>query len=188
MSKVAKVFLVILGILMIIGGISCLFTPISTSLVLGYVVGLTMVFDAVARFIYWLQEKKKGLADGWMLTGAILSAVFGLFILNSAALQLGIDVFIVYYIACWLLLRGILSIIQAFRLRRLHKSADTVLLGTRWYIPLCIGILVCIFGILCLFKPVIMASVIGVFIGLGIIFTGADMITMATTPSTTSEK
>ena len=184
MSKVAKVFLVIFGILMIIGGISCMFTPVYMTLVLGYVVGLSMVFDAVARFIYWWQEKEKGLADGWMLTGAILSAVFGFFILNSAVLQLGIDVFIVYYIACWLVLRGIFAMIQAFKMRRVHKNMDTVLVGTRWYIPLCIGILSCVFGILCLFKPVIMASVIGVFIGLGIICTGAEMITLATTPDT----
>ena len=183
MSKVAKVFLVIFGILMIAGGISCLFTPVSMSMLLGYVVGLSMLFDAVSRFICWWQEKKNGFADGWMLTGAILSAVFGFFILNSAALQFGIDVFIVYYVACWLLLRGIIAIIQAFRMRRLHKSMDTILLGTRWYIPLCMGILACIFGILCLFKPLIMASVIGVFIGLGIIFAGADMITIATTPA-----
>ena len=182
MSKVAKVFLVIFGILMIIAGISCMFAPVSTSLVLGYVVGLTMLIDAVGRFINWWQAKKTGLADGWMLTGAILSAVFGFFILNSSVLQLGIDVFIVYYIACWLLLRGILAIIQAFKMRRLHKSRSTVLIGAQWYIPLCIGILACVFGVLCLFKPVVMASVIGVFIGLGIICTGADMITLATTP------
>ena len=181
MSKAAKVLSVIFGILMIIAGISCLFTPVSTSLALGYVVGLSMVIDAVGRFINWWLEKKNGLADGWMLAGAILSAVLGFFILNSAALQLSVDLFIVYYIACWLLFHGIFSIARAWKIRRLHKNWNTKMLGTHWYIPLCIGLLACVFGILCLFKPVIMASVIGIFIGLGIISAGANMITVVTT-------
>ncbi len=182
MKKAAKVFSVIFGILMIIAGVSCLFTPVSTSLALGYVVGLSMVFDAVGRFINWWQEKKNGLADGWMLAGAILSAVFGLFILNSLVLQLSVDIFIVYNIAIWLLFHGIFAIARAWKIRRLHKNWDTKMLGTHWYIPLCIGLLACVFGVLCLFKPVIMASIIGVFIGLGIISAGANMITLATTP------
>ena len=182
MKKVAKVLSVIFGVLMMIAGVSCLFTPVSTSLMLGYVVGLSMVFDAIGRFINWWQEKKNGLADGWMLAGAILSAVFGFFILNSAALQLSVDLFIVYYTACWLLFHGIFAIARAWKIRRLHKNWNTKMLGAHWYIPLCIGILSCVFGILCLFKPVIMASVIGVFIGLGIISAGANMITLATTP------
>ena len=182
MNKVAKFLSVIFGVLMIIAGVSCLFTPVSTSLMLGYVVGLSMVFDAIGRFINWWQEKKNGLADGWMLAGAILSAVFGFFILNSAALQLSVDLFIVYYTACWLLFHGIFAIARAWKIRRLHKNWNTKMLGAHWYIPLCIGIFACVFGILCLFKPVIMASVIGVFIGLGIISAGANMITLATTP------
>ena len=182
MKTVGKVFLVIFGILMIIGGVSCMFSPVSTSLMLGYIVGLSMVFDAVGRFIGWCQEKKEGVSDGWMLAGAILSAVFGFFILNSAVLQLSVDLFIVYYIACWLLLHGIFSIARAFKLRRLHKNLNTQILGSHWYLPLCIGILAGVFGILCMFKPVVMASIIGVFIGLGIISAGANMITIATMP------
>lgn len=181
MSKVVKVFSVIFGILMILAGISCLFSPVSTSLALGYIVGLSMVIDAVGRFIDWLQEKKNGLADGWMLAGAILSAVFGFFILNSAALQLSVDLFIVYYTACWLLFHGIFAIARAWKIRRIHKNWDTKILATHWYIPLCIGILTCVFGVLCLFKPLIMATVIGIFIGIGIIGVGANMITLATT-------
>ena len=181
MKKVVKVLLIIFGVLMIIGGFSCLFRPVSTSLLLGYAVGLTMVFDAVGRFINWWDEKKNGVADGWMLTGAILSAVFGIFILNSALLQLSVDAFIVYYVAVWLVLHGIFSVIRACKLHRLHKNLDTKVVGKHWYIPLCLGILLIVFGILCMFKPIIVASTIGVFIGLGIISAGANMITLATT-------
>ena len=56
------------------------------------------------------------------------------------------------------------------------------MLGTHWYLPLTLGILMCVFGILCMFKPIIMALTLGVFIGLGIITAGANLITLATTP------
>ena len=183
MKTVAKVLSIILGILMIISGLYCLFTPGLTYLMVGYIVGLSMVFDAIGRFVYWCQAKKEGQADGWMLIGAILSAVFGFFVLNSAALQLGVDAFIAYYIAIWLVCYGIIVIIRAWKIRRVHKNWDTKMLGKHWYTPLCLGILLCVFGILSLLNPTIIASAIGIYIGLGIISAGANMITLAMTPS-----
>jgi len=181
--KIAKVFAVILGALMIVCGIGCLFTPGMTYMMLGYVVGLSMVFDAIGRFVSWWQEKKAGEADGWMLAGAILSAVFGVLILNNTALQVGVDVFIAYYAAIWLVFGGIIDIVRAFKIRRLHKNFGTKKLGTHWYILLILGILLCVFGILSLLNPIVIAATIGVFIGLGIISAGANMITAATTPA-----
>ena len=182
MKGFAKVLSIIIGIIMIACGFYCLFNPGLTYLSVGYVVGLSMIIDAVGRFINWREEKKAGVADGWMLVGAILSAVLGFFVLNSAALQLGIDAFIVYYIAVWLLCYGIIVIVRAWQFRKLHKNLDTKMLGTHWFITLILGILLCVFGVLSMIKPLVMASTIGLFIGLGIISAGADMITLATTP------
>ena len=182
MKTFAKVLSVIAGILMIIGGLYCLFNPGATYLSIGYVVGFSMIMDAVGAFAVWHQARKVGFADGWMLTSAILSAVLGFFVLNSAVLQLGIDAFIVYYIAAWLVIHGIVVIVGAWRIRRMHKDWNTKMLGTHWYAPLLIGILLCVFGVLSFLKPVLLASTIGVFIGLGIISAGANMITLATLP------
>ena len=182
MKTFTKVLVVILGIFMIVGGIFCLFDPVSTSAAIGYVVGFSMVFDAIGLFIEWHVAKKAGLADGWMLTGAILSTVFGFLILNNTILQLSIDIFLAYYAAIWLVCLGILIIVRACKLRKLHKNWNTQMLGTHWYLPLILGILLCAFGILCIFKPLVMASVAGIFIGLGIVTSGANLITLATTP------
>ena len=182
MKAVVKILAVIFGILMIITGLYCIFNPDMATLSLGYAVGLSMVFDAIGNFAEWWQARKYNAADGWMLVGAILSAVFGFFVLNSAALQLSLDAFIVYYVAIWLVARGIISIVRAWKICRLHKNWNTKMLGTHWYLPLIIGILTAVFGILCLFKPLVMASVIGVFIGFGVLTAGANMITLAVTP------
>ena len=180
MKKAAKVLYVIFGILIIIGGIYCVFNPGLTYSTIGYVVGLSMVCDAIVRFVDWSQMRKVGAADGWMLAGAILSIVFGFYILNNAALQLGIDAFLAYFIAAWLFIQGIITMVRAGKLHKVNRAFKVV--GNRWYLPMLWGLLMSLFGILCMFKPLIMVSTVGVFIGLGIISVGANMITLATMP------
>ena len=180
MKKVAKVLTFILGIFVVIGGISCIFSPMQTFLTIGYIVGFSMILDAVACFVIWWQETKEGNADGWMLVGAILSAVFGFFVVKNEQLQLGLDFFIVYYIAAWMVCRGIVVIVRANKVRKLHKNWDTKKIGAHWYLPLIIGILMILFGVLSMINPQALASTLGVFIGLGVVCAGADLITFAT--------
>ena len=181
MNTLSKVLLIILGVMMISGGFYCLFAPGLTYLMVGFIVGLSMVLDALGLFIIWWHTRKEGQSNGWLLAGAILSAVFGFFVLNSAALQLGIDIFITYYIDAWLLCHGILVAIQSFNIRKLQKEGEPT--GRRWYILLLIGILMCVFGVLSILNPLIIASAIGIFIGLGIVITGANLITLAFSPT-----
>lgn len=46
-----KALSVMFGVMMIIGGAVCMFTPGITFLTLGYVVGLSIIFDGVSRII-----------------------------------------------------------------------------------------------------------------------------------------
>ena len=182
MKTVGKVLTVIFGIYMIICGLYCLFTPAITYLMVGYLIGISMICDAVAGYINWAELKKEGHGDGWILVSAILSTVLGCMVLGSAGLKLGLDVFIAYYIAVWLFFRGIIVIVRSFKMRKVHKDYDTAEVGTRWYVRLLLGILLCIFGVLSILNPLIIASTVGMFMGLGIISAGANLITWATSP------
>ena len=182
MKKVGRVLTVIFGILMVIGGFYCLFTPAITYLSVGYAVGLIMVVDAVAGFINWNNLKQEGMGDGWMLFGAILSLVFGIFVLGSDVLQLGVDVFLVYYIATWLVVYGVVVIIRALRMKRLHRKYNTAVIGTRSGVSVLLGILMIVFGVLSFMNPLVIAAAIGIFIGLGVIACGANLITWGTMP------
>ena len=181
--KILKIVGVIAGVGMIISGIYCLFAPELTYLGIGYVVGVTMLLDAVGRIYAWWQYKKDGEADGWMLAGAVLSAVFGLILIGNGAAQLSVDVFIAYMAAFWILTHAVIAIIRSFRARKLHKELNTRLIGKSWWITLIIGVLMCIFAILSLMNPTVIMAAIGTFIGFGIIVAGADIITIATTPA-----
>ena len=48
--KVMKVLGFIFGILVIVCGICCLFSPAMASLNIGYAIGLSMIIDAIGRF------------------------------------------------------------------------------------------------------------------------------------------
>lgn len=180
--KLVKILSVILGILMIIGGFYCLFNPGLTYLTIGYVTGVVMLLDAFNRIHAWWQYRKTGEADGWMLAGGIFSCVFGLILLVDSAAQLSVDVFIAYMVGIWILVRSCITIIRAFRARKMHKKFETYFLGKNWWIRLLIGVLMCIFAILCLMNPTIVMTAIGTFIGLGIILAGCETITIALTP------
>ena len=180
MSKIGKIFAVIFGIIMIASGLYCLFTPIDTYLVIGWVIGFDLLLDAIARFVAWNDERKANVPDTLMLVSAILSLVCGILILAYPALQLGIDAFIAYYVAIWFVIEGIILIVRSAKIHKFHKSWNTSLLGTRWYLPLILGILMIIFGVLSCMNPAIIAASMGLFIGLGIIFSGAGLITLVT--------
>ncbi|MBR1598858.1 MAG: DUF308 domain-containing protein [Lachnospiraceae bacterium] len=181
--KFVKICSVVIGILMIVTGLYCIFNPGITYLSIGYAIGISMILDAFGRFYAWWQLKKEGQADGWMLVGSILSAVFGIILITDAAAQLSVDVFIAYMAAAWILIHAVITVIRALNARKLHKTLETRFVGKHWWLGMVIGILMCIFAILSLMNPGVIMASIGIFIGLGVITAGANMIMLATTPA-----
>ena len=179
--KVLKIISVIIGILMIAAGLYCVFNPGITYLSIGYAVGVAMILDAAGRFHAWWQLRKTADADGWMLVGAVLSLIFGIVLVSNSAAQLSVDVFVAYMAASWILVNAIITVIRSFRARRLHKKLHTRVIGKHWWVSLILGILLCVFAVLSLINPTIVMASIGVFIGLGIIVAGANMIAVAVT-------
>lgn len=174
-----KVITIILGVLMVIAGIFCLLNPALTYLSLGYILALGMVMDAIGGIFTWSERRKKGLADGWTLAGSIISLVFGLVLLGSAFMQVMVDAMIVYLVAFWLLVVGIIRIVGAIQLHRLHKEYEQNLLGQQWWIPLLSGILLVACGILSFSNPVGLILALGINFGINMIVAGASLITIA---------
>ncbi|MBR1842763.1 MAG: DUF308 domain-containing protein [Oscillospiraceae bacterium] len=177
--KAGKIITIILGIVMIATGIYCLFTPAMTYLSVGYVVGINMVLDAIGGIIAWSERKKSGSADGWELAGAIASLVFGIILLGSAAMQLVVDMVIVYIAAAWLVVIGAIRIVRSTKLRKFHKVLDTEILGKRWWAVMLTGILLVVCGVLSFANPTGLMIAIGVNFGINIIAAGVSLITTA---------
>ncbi|MBR1851782.1 MAG: DUF308 domain-containing protein [Lachnospiraceae bacterium] len=181
--KFMKVSSVVLGVLMIAAGIYCIFNPDITGLAIGYIIGVSMIVDAVGRIHAWFQLKKDGQADGWLLASGILSALFGIVLIVDVAAQLYVDMFIAYIAACWIMVQAIITIVRAFRARTFHKMLDTRYLGKHWWLGFITGILLFAMSVLCFVHPGIVITSMGILIGLGVIVAGANLITLATTPS-----
>ena len=64
---VRKTLFVILGILMILAGITCFFTPIETSSVIPFIFGLAMVIDGIGRIIAWFSIREYAPQSGGAL-------------------------------------------------------------------------------------------------------------------------
>lgn len=176
--KVKKICCYILGILMVVGGLFCVFNPKATFLTIGYVIGITMLLDAIGNIYNWFQLSKEKQADGWQLASGIISLVFGIIIISDLQAQLSVDIVVAYLAAIWFVLRGITAIIISLKVRKFHKNFETEVLGSKWWHRTITGILLILFGIISIAHPAVIATYIGIFIGLGIIACGADLITI----------
>ena len=172
-------FLVILmGLLMVIGGVYCLFTPVTTFLATGYVVGVIIFCDAIGNIVAWVNAKTYVEVSGWYLANAIISLIFGIVVIVSLRMQIAVDMFIVYAIAIWVIILGISRISLAIRMKKLIEKLPKVFKNNKWGYVLALGILMVIFGLLCMIRPVVLSSMLGVFIALIMIFAGASLITL----------
>lgn len=174
-----KKFLVILmGLLMVVGGVYCLFTPVTTFLTTGYIVGVIIFCDAIGNIVAWFNAKKYVEISGWYLANAIISLIFGIIIMLSIGMQFAVDMFIVYAVAVWVIMTGISRISMAIRMKQLMNKLPKIFNNKKWLGILLFGILMVLFGILCVFKPIVLSSVLGVLIAWFIIFAGASLITL----------
>ena len=173
-----KICSIILSIIMIILGVYCIFTPDITYLSLAYIIGISILFDAIGKIVnWWHYRKENDLSDSWLLLSGILSCIFAVILLSDGLFQFALDMTIVYMIAIWILITGIIRIIRSFKIRKIYKKTD--LIGRRWWIVLTFGIILSCVGILSLFNPMLLIVTIGINIGLAILISGCNMLTFA---------
>ena len=183
---VRKTLSVILGILMILAGITCFFTPIETSSVIPFIFGLAMVIDGIGRIIAWFSIREYAPQSGWVLASSIISLVFGLMLTTSPMLQVSVGVFVVLMTGWWILALGVIRIVHAFHLLKLKRESDGFgfgeMLGSNWWIALILGALLTIFGIIVILNPMLGLGVIGVLVGCSVITAGINLIFLACSP------
>ena len=180
MKTAMKVIGIVIGILLILGGISCMLTPAATYLTLAWVAGFSMIVDAIGNIATWFAKKKDRMADSWDLAGAIASLIFGIILVSSAAAQVLTAVIMVNIVAVWIIVKGIIRIVAAVRLRQLRKALDAQVLGRNWGKILAMGILMTVCGIFCLIDSGILMVVIGIAVGIAIISSGVNLILFVT--------
>ncbi|MER2150599.1 MAG: DUF308 domain-containing protein, partial [Candidatus Limivicinus sp.] len=162
---IMSVISIIFGILMVICGVSCMFTPMATFLSTGYFITILMLVYGVFGIVRFFQ-KKTGVLD---LIVSILAVIVGVVCLVHPFESLAVDRFILYLIAVWLMVQGLVTIIVSFGARDVKKG---------WFWGVIVGILGMLAGIYSFAHPFLTAVVEGVLIGLYFVEAGLDMIFM----------
>ncbi len=180
-----KVLAIILGVIMIAGGIYCLALPEITYFVLGYVLGVLMIMEGIERLVIWFKRDRGTDQSVWTMLSAIFSLIMGIVLVGSDILKLIVADFVLYMGIAWVICLGIIRIMHAFQIRKLHKAAvaaggDTEI-GGSWWVALILGILLLICGIIAFFTPSIAAITLGIMIGVMLIISGMNMIHFGTT-------
>ena len=101
---------IIVGILLVIGGFSCMFTPFATFLSAGYYIAILLLVYGVFGLVRYF-KKESGVLD---LVVSILAVVVGIVCLVRPGKTLVIDSLVLTLVAVWMLIQGLVTIIMAF--------------------------------------------------------------------------
>ena len=173
-----KILTIILGVLMAICGISCICTPIMTFLEAGYFLVILLLVYGVAAVVKSIVQKQYGMS---FLFG-ILSVILGIIIMVVPGLKLMTDGMLIYIMAVWFLMQGVVSIFMSFRQKKLAQ-------GSGWIGTLILGILGVLLGLYSLVHPMLLALTFGVLVGAYFIECGINMIVIAmSVPSACSQE
>ena len=163
-----KVFSIVFGVLIAICGLSCMFTPLITFLEAGYFLVILLFVYGTVGIIRSVSNKTYGLD----FVFDILSIILGIVILVVPGLKLMTDGMLIYLMAFWFMLQGVINIFQAFRQKKVTKG-----LGWVWTLTLVIlGLLVGIYSVV---HPMLLALTFGILVGVYFIESGISMIVMA---------
>lgn len=159
---------IIIGILMIICGISCMFTPLVTFMDAGYFIVIMVAVYGVIGIFKSISEKRFGV--GFVFS--VISVIFGIAVLFFPKLMLLADGVLIYMAAAWFVLQGIVAVITASTLTRATGSK-------LWIVQLIFGIIGILLGCYSFFHPALVAVSLGFLIGFYFTETGITMLLAA---------
>lgn len=155
----------ILGVLLVVCGFSIMFTPLLSFLGVGTLVAIVLLIWGIMSVVRGASIK----LYNFQFVLAIIAIILGFLILISPATTFATDMLILYLTAVFLVVRGILAIVEAIKSAKGSKSKS-------WIFGIIVGILAIILGIVCFAHPVFEAAIIGYLIAFCFIYAGFDMI------------
>ncbi len=163
-----KVVSYILGGLLIVAGIACLFNPGSTVLATGYVMAILLLIYGIVGIINVIMKKTLPI----FLLASIPAAIIGIIAIVRPGTTLVFDAFMAILFAAWFIVQGITTIVIAVQTRRVRRG---------WGFSLAIGIISVVVGIYSFVHPTISLVAIGILIGIYLIEAGIDLIVLTAT-------
>ena len=111
--------LLIIGIVSLIVGMWCLFTPVSTFLALTMVFVVSFFFFGILEVIFAISNKNGMRNWGWRLAMGIIDILFGILLLSNLATTAEV---LCFFVAFWLMFKSIGGIASSIELQKVPNS------------------------------------------------------------------
>ena len=158
---------IILGVILIVGGIFCMFTPLATFLSAGHIIAIMLFIYGIFGVVRFFQKE----AGALELISSILGIIVGVIAIVRPGGTLVIDNFVLNMVSAWLLVKGLIHIIVSIQGRNEIKG---------WGWGVAAGALSIVAGILSFLNPTITAMTVGILMGMIFMENGIDMIVLGT--------
>ncbi len=170
MKVFVKVLWAIAGVVLILGGVSAFFNPVSAFIAWEYILGASFVISGLAGMIAYFAGRNVMFGAGWVLADGILSFIFGAMIIFGKYSEGFLAITVSVLVGVWLIISGVNSLSRSFDMHRLGAGGWGWL--TFW------GIICILAGILVFCNPLTTAVglVASMLIGLPLIIGGVAMI------------
>lgn len=163
-----NILMIILGILLILCGGSCIFTPLLTFMQIGYFLIALLLIYGIAGILKAISSKEYGANFAF----SIISVIVGIIVACIPGLALMTDGILLYIMAGWFILQGIVSLIVSIK----FKGAAG---GKKWIWGLILGIIGILLGLYTMIHPLFLAFTMGILIGVYFIESGINMIVLS---------
>ena len=161
--------IVIFGVLMILGGISLIATPLMTFMSAGYCIVILFFFWGLFGIFRGIREQKYG-KDFFFAVLSLILGIIGVAVPGIAEMSNSI---LLYIAAGWFVIHGVMSVINAVGMKK--EGADTF----TWVVGILLGVLELIMAIYSVAHPAMLAVSLGLLIGFYFIESGVSLITAA---------
>ena len=162
MKNSTKVWLAIIGILLIALGVYCLCKPASTLFSTAILIGILTLVTGIAKIVFTFKTQAFMPNSGTrMLSGLFLVILGIIFLVQKVFLTISLPV----VFTLWVLVEGVIIAVQSFDYK---KSGFKY-----WWVIFVLGIVGAISGVLGLRDPNVSAITLSILIGIGIIILGA---------------
>ena len=156
---------IILGIFLIFGGFSCIFTPFAAFLAAGYIIGIMLFIYGIFALIRAIQTR----AGAFAYVTSILALFVGFLAVFRPGGTLAIDFLILIFVAIWFLVQGLSGLILSIQHRKEIPG---------WGVGVVAGIFGIAAGVLSLIFPHVEMFAVGLLIGIFLLEAGFSLITI----------
>lgn len=167
-TKTVRILNIVAGILLIAAGVYCLCNEDVAVLSAGLMLGIFMLAAGIAEIVVFAGTSGVLIGSGWLLLDGVLTVVMSLFLLfNHWFTMMSLPILF----TVWLLFSGVSRFVSAFDLKALGMR------GWGWILAL--GIVLLVFGVICMMDPWVSVVAVGVTVGLVFILEGIGTIAVA---------